>query len=149
MADTAEARKLEEKGYRFSGHYSWGKEEAQKRAEELRKEGNKARVVWTPTRVVWTPSSKYSRSSSGGGWSVYWIESEFNKKVRERRSQEARLYDLKKEREELQRKLGFVEAGITELENALVSELVEAVEGAGMNSAAVVAAASKFVQEVN
>jgi hypothetical protein len=65
----------EERGYTYHGAYSWNQEEMKKRAAELRKEGNKAMVVYSP-------ASPLSRSSSGGGYSVYWIESEENRRAR-------------------------------------------------------------------
>lgn len=71
MGDTAEIRQLESEGYTFQGCYSWNQTEVKERAAELRKQGNKARVVYEP-------GSKLSRGHRGGGYSVYWKESEAN-----------------------------------------------------------------------
>lgn len=88
---TAYQRQLEEKGYEFHGAYSWNKEEMKKRAAELRKAGHKAVVAYEP-------GSKLSRSGSGGGWSVYWIESEASIKAREAQHVKNQIDRLFKER---------------------------------------------------
>ena len=108
MGNTAEIRQLQEEGYTFHGAYSWNKEEIKKRAAEVRKEGNKARVVYVP-------GSKYSRSGSGGGWSVYWIESEANVAAKLERSRVNRIFSLEREANDLRMKLAKIEEQLAEL----------------------------------
>lgn len=108
MADTAEARQLEEQGYTFHGAYSWNKDEIKARAAKLREEGHKARMVWTP-------GSKYSRSGSGGGWSVYWIESEESKLARKERQLQGAIFSIERELAEMETKKAELEARLAEL----------------------------------
>jgi hypothetical protein len=68
----------EEAGYTFHGAYDFSKAPIVERAKELRAQGNKAVVVYKP-------ADKYSRSG-GGGYAIYWKESEANKTERIRRS---------------------------------------------------------------
>lgn len=65
-------------GYQFTGIYERAtkKDIVKAQAATLRKLGNKAIVVKVP-------DSKYSRGPRSYGWSVYWIESSENQKMRE------------------------------------------------------------------
>lgn len=104
---TSRERKLIESGYEFHGAYSWSKTEIMTRAQELRKQGHKATIVWTP-------GSKLSRSGSGGGWSIFWIECEASKKERARKSIERKMRELKDEENR-------IELRKTEIQNQLLA----------------------------
>jgi len=103
------ARQAQDAGYVFTGIYSWDHKEVKARAAELRKQGNKALTIYEP-------ASKYSRSSSGGGYSVYWIESEKNKAIRLDASRKRQIENLKRQAQELRNQLAEVELHISELE---------------------------------
>ena len=77
-----------QKGYCFTGAYSHDKEEMKERAKAERAKGNKAVVVNEPP-------SKYSRGSRGMGYSVYFIESETNKMLREAQTKAIKIHQLK------------------------------------------------------
>jgi len=109
MGDSAEIRKLEEKGYTFTGVYNFDKRETVRRAAEIKAAGNKVRVVYSP-------GSKYSRSGRGGGWSAYWIESEANKAIRLEKARESRLWLLRRNLEEAETKVAEIKAEIASVE---------------------------------
>ena len=109
MGDTAEIRQLESEGYQFHGAYSsTDKEGIKRRAAELRKEGHKARVVYEP-------GSKYARGYSGGGWSIYWIESEASIAARKEKDKRNTTLTLENEKTKLLTRIEEIETQLVEL----------------------------------
>jgi hypothetical protein len=109
MSDTAEIRQLRAEGFTFHGSYSFRKEEIKQRAAELRKQGHKARMVYIP-------SDKLSRGHSGGGYSIYWIESEASKIARAEEARLSAIRNIERELatlEERKQKLEAQLAGLT------------------------------------
>lgn len=96
------------RGYEFHGAYSWNHDEIKKRAVEIRKQGNKAMIVYSP-------GSKYSRGG-GGGYSVYWIESEANKAARAAARKEQYLKGLYYKREQLLKEVSELNVQIEQAE---------------------------------
>jgi sensor histidine kinase YesM len=70
-------KQARERGYQYHGAgSSYNDEKLQARLQEIRKAGNKAVIVTIPP-------NPYSRSSHRGRYySIYWIESEKNRKAR-------------------------------------------------------------------
>jgi hypothetical protein len=91
-------RKAHQMGYNFHGAYSHNKEEMKQRALELRKQGNKALVVNEPPNPL-------SRGHHGMGYSVYWIESEENIRLRNQAKAERARAELIAEREKLSERI--------------------------------------------
>lgn len=95
-------------GYQHHGAYSTDKEVVKERAAQLRAAGNKAVVVTIPP-------NKYSRGSRSTGYSVYWIESEANKRARQEENRQKEIAQQERTKEELLRQLAAVEQRLTEL----------------------------------
>jgi len=83
----------QKKGYVFTGAYSHNKEEMKEQAAQERAKGNRAMVVDAPT-------SKYSRGFREMGYSVYFIESETNKMLRETEAKAIKIHQIKTKSEE-------------------------------------------------
>ena len=97
------------KGYVYTGAYSSNKEEMKQRAADERAKGNKACVVETP-------SSKYSRGYGGMGYSVYYIESEANKKVKADDARLIKIWQIRRSLKEAQIKADELKTELEELE---------------------------------
>jgi hypothetical protein len=102
-------RQAQQKGYVFTGAYSHDKEEMKERAAKERAKGNKAMVVDEPP-------SKYSRGSRGMGYSVYFIESETNKLLRETKAKAIKIYQVKTKLEELRYLVKLLEDELANLQ---------------------------------
>jgi hypothetical protein len=102
-------RQASANGYVFLGAYSHNKEEMKERAKRERAKGNKAVVVNVPP-------SKYSRGSRGMGYSVYFIESEANKKKRTRENLELKIAGKKLELDRLINEAYEIRIKLEELE---------------------------------
>lgn len=98
-----------DKGYQFTGIYEWNHELVKKRAAQLRKEGHKAVTIYSP-------GSKYSRSGRGGGWSVYWIESEASKELKAFNYRVMEIKMLGIEREKAVERIAIIDAKLKELQ---------------------------------